>query len=198
MFVKRGKRLVLRDMALEDVEAWGHWMGPGHRWRELDGPYYQSEPTAAGVREAIAKQRARLSGEHALPTVRGRATIALADSDVYLGQVSRYWISEETNWAAIGITIYDPVNWGKAYGYEALGLWSEYLLDSEPRFARLDMRTWSGNKGMMRLAEKLGYRQEACFRNARVVEGKLYDGLGYGILREEWAAQYPDGFLAGL
>ncbi len=74
MFVKRGKRLVLRDMALEDVEAWGHWMGPGHRWREFDGPYYQSEPTAAGVQEAIAKRRARLSGEHALPAVRERAT----------------------------------------------------------------------------------------------------------------------------
>lgn len=36
----------------------------------------------------------------------------------------------------------------------------------------LDLRTWSGNHGMMRLAEKLGFLQEACFRKARIVRGE--------------------------
>jgi putative hydrolase of HD superfamily len=49
---------------------------------------------------------------------------------------------------------------------------------------------------MMRLAEKLGYRQEACFRKARIVDGVHYDGLGYGILCEEWRARFPGGFSA--
>ena len=51
---------------------------------------------------------------------------------------------------------------------------------------------------MMRLAQKLGYREEARFRNARIVDGHYYDGMGYGILREEWAARYPQGFAATL
>ncbi len=67
-------------------------------------------------------------------------------------------------------------------GYEALGLWSEYLFATMPRLPRLDLRTWSGNHGMMRLAEKLGYRLEARFRKARMVHGHYYDGMGYGIL----------------
>jgi putative hydrolase of HD superfamily len=46
----------------------------------------------------------------------------------------------------------------------------------------------------MRLAEKLGYRLEARFRKARVVDGVHFDALGYGILKEEWQARYPEGF----
>jgi len=63
---------------------------------------------------------------------------------------------------------------------------------------RLDLRTWSGNRGMMRLAEKLGYAQEARFRRARLVTGAYYDGMGYGVLREEWQRWYPHGFARCL
>ena len=87
---------------------------------------------------------------------------------------------------------------GKGYGYEALGLWGEYLFRAMPELARLDLRTWSGNIGMMRLATKLGFREEARFRKARIVDGVHYDGMGYGVLREEWDARYPDGFAASL
>lgn len=77
-------------------------------------------------------------------------------------------------------------------GYEAFGLWTEYLFQKMPELVRLDLRTWSGNLGMMRLAEKLGYQREAVFRKARIVKGKYYDGIGYGILREEWETMYPN------
>src|SRR5690606_15425534 len=110
-----------------------------------------------------------------------------------LGMVTRYWISEETNWSAVGLVIYDPKHWGQGLGYEALGLWCAYLFETNPDFVRLDLRTWSGNVGMMKLAEKLGFLREAVFRKARIVNGDYYDGLGYGILREEWDERYPDG-----
>ena len=50
----------------------------------------------------------------------------------------------------------------------------------------------------MRLAEKLGYQEEARFRKARIVNGEYYDGIGFGILREEWEKLYPAGFTAHL
>jgi RimJ/RimL family protein N-acetyltransferase len=49
---------------------------------------------------------------------------------------------------------------------------------------------------MTRLAVKLGYTLEARFRKARIVKGAYYDGLGYGVLREEWRERYPNGFAA--
>ena len=94
----------------------------------------------------------------------------------------------------MGIGIYDPSRWGKGIGYEALGLWAEHLFATNPEYVRLDLRTWSGNERMMRLAVRLGFRLEARFRNARIVDGEYHDALGYGVLREEWDARYPDGF----
>ncbi len=77
----------------------------------------------------------------------------------------------------MGVGVYDDSLWGKGYGYQAMELWINYLFDEIPEIVRLDVRTWSGNIGM---------KEEACFRNARIVDGEYYDSLAYGILRDEW------------
>lgn len=106
--------------------------------------------------------------------------------------------SKETHWLCAGISIFDDSRWGRGIGTEALGLWTEWLFGNHPQIVRLDMRTWSGNIGLIRLAKKLGFTQEACFRNARLVDGKYFDGLGFGILRSEWEALHPGDFAASL
>jgi len=191
-----GKRLTLRDMALSDLEVLRGWMQPHHEWHKTDGPYY-AKPTTDQIDQSIDKLTQFIK-ENNLPDVRQRLVVVNSSSDKLMGMVTRYWISKETNWAAIGISIYDPEHWGKGYGYEALGLWCQYLFDHEPKFVRLDYRTWSGNIGMMKVGEQLGFTKEAVFRMARIVEGKYYDGLGYGVLRTEWEEQYPVGFSAAL
>lgn len=185
--VLEGKRVRLRDWTLADVEAYAYWLQPGHRWQELDGPYYKGT-LAEDIPGMVERIRARIeTGNFSTP--RQNLIIAEAEKDKLIGQVSRYWISEETNWLAAGIVIYDPENWMKGYGSEALSLWTSYLFDSFPAIVRLDLQTWSGNTGMMRLASKLGYQLEGRFRKARIVGGAHYDALGYGILREEWEAR---------
>jgi putative hydrolase of HD superfamily len=122
-----------------------------------------------------------------------RQNLIIADrlENRLLGQVSRYWISEKTHWLGAGIVIYNPALWGKGYGTEALALWTSYLFAAFPQIVRLDLQTWSGNLGMMRLATKLGYQLEGRFRKARSVNGAYYDALGYGIQREGWPAHHP-------
>ena len=191
-----GKQIVLRDWQPNDVDVYCHWLQPGHRWQELDGPYYPGSTS-----EEIEKIRAALpqkieSGDW--PEPRQRLLIAGREDDALYGQVTWYWQSQETDWLSVGISIYDPAHWGRGFGFEALGLWSDYLLAQIPQLRSLDLRTWSGNVGMMRLAEKLGYTLEARFRQARVVNGRVYDGIGYGVLRSEWQTRYPDGFAAML
>ena len=194
--VINGKQIILRDWELEDLPAYAQWLQPGHEWKQLDGPYYAG-PSREEIPEIIEDQRNAIEfADWAVP--RHQLIIANQTDNRMIGQVSWYWISEETHWPALGIVIYDPQHWRKGIGYEALGLWSDYLFQAQPLFVRLDLRTWSGNAGMMRLAQKLGYREEARFRNARIVDGQYYDGMGYGILREEWAARYPQGFAASL
>ncbi len=40
--------------------------------------------------------------------------------------------------------------------------------------------------GMLRVGQKLGWTEEGRFRLARVVDGKHYDSVVYGVLRSEW------------
>ena len=189
-----GKRIRLRDWVLADLDEFAYWLQPGHRWQELDAPYYKSTP-ANDIPGTIARIRTRIeTGNLAVP--RQNLIIAHAENDRLIGQVSRYWISEETNWLAAGISIYNPELWSQGYGTEALGLWTSYLFEAFPSIVRLDLQTWSGNTGMMRLASKLGFQLEGRFRNARIVDNTYYDALGYGILRAEWQARYPDGFAS--
>lgn len=181
-----GDRIMLRDFSEADVSTYIHWNTPGHKWQELDGPYY-AKPTIAEAEAAgeILRQQTLVKS---WPNPRMRLVIADASSGELLGFVTSYWESQETNWLSIGIVIFDEDNWRRGYGREALEMWIDYLFAHRSEIVRLDLRTWSGNTGMMRLAERLGFLQEACFRKARIVNGEYYDGLAYGILREEWAA----------
>ncbi len=196
MVCSRGKNILIRDWLLSDLERFAHWQQPGHKWQDFDGPYF-GRPEADKIAGLIARLRERIE-DGKWDAARRMLAVARQSDDALIGSVSRYWQSKETNWLSIGIAVYDPANWGQGIGYEALGLWCDYLWAALPEIVRLDARTWSGNSGMMRLAEKLGFKKEARFRMARIVNGDYYDGMGYGILREEWEALYPDGFAVHL
>ena len=191
-----GQRLALRDWIEEDLSAYEKWLQPENLWHEYDGPYY-SKPTPKDIEEIINRLRDQIS-KGDFPDPRRNLVIADLDTDRLIGRVSRYWQSQETLWLCVGISIYDPGDWNRGFGFEALGLWCDHLFAQPMELHRLDLRTWSGNVGMIRLAEKLGFQLEARFRDARIVDGEYYDGLGFGILRPEWEAQYPDGFSAFL
>jgi len=191
-----GPNIRLRDITENDLAAYRYWQQPGHSWQALDGPYYP-KATPDEVEKLIDALKKFVEADD-WSEVRGRLMIADQRTNTLLGSVSRYWISQETNWAALGIILFDPTSWRKGLGYEAFGLWMDYLFTHYPEWVRLDLRTWSGNHGMIHLAQKLGYQQEACFRKARIVEGDYYDGLGFGILRDEWNSRFPDGFAASF
>ncbi len=191
----KGRQIVLRTWRHEDLRSWSNWLEPGHRWKELDGPYY-SLPSAEERARMLDQKRAEIKNG---PSTSAPHSLVIADrhTNAFLGIVTWYWESNETHWPGLGIVIFDQTQWGRGIGYEALALWTDFLFRALPEIVRLDLRTWSGNRGMMRLAEKLGYVEEARFRQARIVGDEYYDGLGYGILREEWLRRHPDGFTTG-
>ena len=172
------------------------WHGPDHLWLELDAPY-SGRMSAQELDTMVGRLRETIDrGELRDPRVR----LAIADrkTDAYIGGVSRYWEDRDTLWASVGVNIHDSERWGRGLGFEALGLWIEYLFAAFPDWVRVGCTTWSGNERMMGLARKLGLEEEARIRMARVYRGEHFDSVGYGILRTEWEALYPDGFAAAL
>lgn len=176
-------QIELRAISLEDLEAYEYWKQPHHAYHDLNGPYFE-KTTSEQIRANIQQLKTRLLDEHPNP-MPNRKMISNTQNAL-IGEVSWYWKSQETNWLEIGIVIFDEQYWGQGIGKRALTLWVNEIFAGKPTIVRLGLTTWSGNKGMMRLSEKLGMKLEAQYRKARIVDGKYYDSVSYGLLREEW------------
>ncbi len=103
-----------------------------------------------------------------------------------IGSVTYYWEHEPSNWLEMGIIIYLREFWNGGYGTEAIQLWTDHLFQTKPQIPRVGYTTWSGNHRMVKVGTKLNFTQEARIRNVRTYQGKLYDSIRMGMLREEW------------
>jgi RimJ/RimL family protein N-acetyltransferase len=196
-----GRRVILRDWTPEDIEAYRRWIVPPpgggvHEWQLFDGPFY-SRWTAEGA-NLWCDGLLQKAHDGAWPDVRENLAIVDAASGEFVGQVSWYWEEKPTEpdadgtrllpWRRLGLVVFDPAHWSGGYGTEALALWTSHLF-SVTESHRLDFATWSGNPGICRIGQKLGFTEEARYRKARLVRGELHDALVYGVLREEWEAK---------
>ena len=177
--------ILLRKISLADLDAYQYWKLPQRKYHQLNGPYFRKK-TPDEIAFEIEELRLALKTGNPDP-LPDRRIISNTDREV-LGEVNWYWKSEETNWLEIGIVIFDEQNWGQGIGLRAMQLWIAQIFRERPELVRIGLTTWSGNAGMMRLAEKLGMQKEAHYRKARIVDGQHYDSISYGFLREEWAA----------
>lgn len=178
-----GNKLILRDWKIDDIAVYAKWQLGEQEWKKWDGPYYQTSDEAS-LERLKALEAKILANNFANP--RNSLVIADLKNDLLIGTVNAYWISEETNWLAAGIVIFDPQYWSHGYGREALSLWINNLFTERSNLKRLDLQTWSGNERMMNLAAKMGFKLEGRFRQARIVNGQYFDAIQFGILREEW------------
>lgn len=184
----RGDAVTVRDWAEGDAgERLRGLLAPDQAWHDTNGPYF-GRPSAEemhqqwrGYADLAAADPADFPKprEHPLP-------IVLNETGEVIGTVSWYWEDKRTDWRRLGVVIFDSAEWGKGYALEALGRFTSYLFDSTDAL-RLDLATYSGNPGMVRVAEKLGFTQEARMRAARRWEGGVHDAVVYGVMREEWA-----------
>ncbi|MDR7511891.1 MAG: GNAT family N-acetyltransferase [Armatimonadota bacterium] len=174
-----GRRVHLRSVGPGDAAWLARAMARGSWWR-LESPW-EGKPSGAELRAVPAQVRA-LARERVSPPTR---MVIETRAAVPIGTVTRYWADERAGWLEVGIGIYDARHWGKGYGTEALAMWVDYLFETM-NLRRVGLRTWSGNRRMMRLAHRLGFRREATFREACLVGGRAYDRVAYGLLRREW------------
>jgi len=188
-----GARLTLRDVVPGDLDVLAYWLQPERRWQELDGPMYD-QPGPDDIARLLDRRRALVTrGDR--PRPRTNLTIAAIDTGEMLGEVT--WTAVDGG-PDVNIVIYNPDLWGYGLGYEALGLWCDYLFRETPALDRLALRTWSGNAGMVRLAQKLGFTEQSRGRRSAVVGGRRYDAIGYALARADWQRRFPDGFAPTL
>ena len=95
------------------------------------------------------------------------------------------------NWggreAFVGIGIGEREFWGKGYGTDAMGLILRYAF-TELNLRRVSLNVFEFNQRALRSYEKAGFQLEGRQRQFIQREGRRWDLVYMGILREEWLA----------
>lgn len=92
------------------------------------------------------------------------------------------WHTKNVN---LGIMIGDKSSWGKGIASEAFSIAIDFC------FQKLKMHKITGgcmepNIGMKKIFERLGFKEEGCFREQDFLEEKYHHHLHYGLLRKEY------------
>lgn len=90
--------------------------------------------------------------------------------------------------AFAGIGIGEPAFWGKGYGTEAMLIMLRYAF-MELNLQRVSLDVFSYNPRAIRSYEKAGFKLEGRQRGMLLREGKRWDLVYMGILRQEWLDQ---------
>lgn len=176
--------IILREIEIKDLNSYLYWNNPSHEFHNFNGPYYEKYSQENLEKYVKELETSLLKGESNV--LKDKKIISNTSSNDVIGEVNWYWKSKETLWMEVGIVIFNENYWGKGIGQVALKLWIDEIFNQNPQLVRLGLTTWSGNKRMMNLSEKLGFKKEAVYRQARIVDNQYYDSVSYGILKDEW------------
>ena len=177
------KDAIIREWKEKDLAIYREYQLGEYEWQKYDGPYFPS-PTEEDIEKSI--QKIKLHIKDPVNNPHSMRVIADKDSDTMIGSVNHYYECRETNWISLGISIFDKSYWRSGIGTTIFKQWTDMIFKKFPEIVRLGFYTWSGNVGMMKIGDKLGYKLETRVRKARIVDGEYYDSIGYGVLRDEW------------
>ena len=172
----------LRDFRQSDIADYVRWFTVETEWGKWDAPWETEEESPETVERYWTRYYERHQND-APDAMRYRFEIEDAQG-THLGWVSAYTIDTfleyfdtKEEMLAIGIDIPEQAFRHKGYGAEALRLFMEYLAKRGIR--TVYTQTWSGNARMIRVAEKLGFREYKRIVGVREVNGKKYDALTF-------------------
>jgi RimJ/RimL family protein N-acetyltransferase len=111
--------------------------------------------------------------------------IRALEDDRLLGDITLSVINWGSREAFTGIGIGAREFWGKGYGTEAMQLLLRYGF-TELNLRRISLTVFEFNQRALRSYEKAGFRQEGRQRQFIQREGRRWDIIYMGILREEW------------
>ena len=181
--VIEGKKVVLRDAVKSDTDVYIKWMKSGE-WRDYDAPWETKKMDVTDGKIAESFKKLYLEDKQ---EPRKRSIISKKDG-LPLGWVNRYKDNDFERAWLIGIDICEDSFLGKGIGTEVLQLWLSYLF-SNSNVHRIGLHTYSFNERMIKVAKKIGLKEEGKDREIIEWKGEWIDRLRFGMLRQEWKKQ---------
>lgn len=170
---------MLRPRRPDDADRAHVWINDWEVARFLVVRYPQS---LQGERAWVdATPEASFGGVHlAIDTLDGR----------HIGNIDLRDVQPENRTAEIGIMIGDKRYWGRGYGSDALRTLARFAF-RQMNLQRVYLRTYEFNARGQRAFAKAGFTLEGRLRRHVYVDGRYWDVLVMGLLREEFEAQEP-------
>jgi RimJ/RimL family protein N-acetyltransferase len=180
LFRISGSVVSLRTTMPGDLADYERWESPDLPASKYDCPWY---PYKKGL--MVARRKKWLVGERKQPfsflEIEG-------PQGEHLGWVNVCYRSDDPHTTEFGIDICEDTFWGQGVGTKASTLWLDYLF-REYDLTRIGFGTWEGNTRMLALGNRLGFWEEARIRRGCFIDGRYWDRIKMGILREEWLAR---------
>lgn len=115
-------------------------------------------------------------------------TVRTLADDKLLGDIGLYVYNWTSRDAFVGLGIGEREFWGKGYGTDMMRVVLRYAF-MELNLRRVTLTVFGYNPRAIRSYEKAGFLHEGRMRGLLNREGKRWDELFMGILREEWMEQ---------
>ena len=171
--------LKLRDMTESDIDDYIRWFTEETEWENWDAPW---EKTARNSAEEERKSWTEYY--HSVqnrPEDAVRRKFEIENDGKHIGWICSYtdlgYLENQDNILAIGLDIPAPENRNHGCGTKAFQLYMDYLREKGHR--SFYTQTWSGNETMMKVAEKLGFKEVYRLKDFREVAGKKYDAVTF-------------------
>jgi RimJ/RimL family protein N-acetyltransferase len=177
-------RLVALEPDTAAAEAFWRW-GANSEYQRLCSTDYALQYSTKKWKEWLEKD-----AEKDPPSFHFFAIHTLAD-DRLIGGISLDGGAYPSGETFVGIGIGDEADWGKGYGSDAMNIILRYAFH-ELNLRRVALDTFEYNPRGIRSYEKVGFVHEGCMRGYLNRDGRRWDMLFMGILREEWEARNSD------
>ncbi|MEA3438745.1 MAG: GNAT family N-acetyltransferase [Chloroflexota bacterium] len=190
----KGKRVIIQDDRDSDPEDYFRWFNL-EEWQYYDQPDKPFQPIGREQFDKRAKKNRESFDERKEKKNRPNPGYHIDTVDgQHLGWVSIYNWDQEEKSTFIGINIPEEENWGKGYGTEAVSLFLNFLFDSFD-LNTIRTATWTGNKRMVRCAQKAGFANEKIMphRSSISVRGEPLERIEFSFSRAEWFKKINGG-----
>lgn len=172
----KGKQVKLTAARNSDADEMASWQENSEYLRNVD--------TDIAIPQSVENLKDSDSSEG-----QGSGTIEFRlrtiEEDRLVGFVALHGIEWNNQACLLAIGIGNPDDRGKGYGTDALNLILRYAF-YELNLNRVGLDVISYNLSAIKAYEKVGFKMEGQMRSAVLRDGKQFDRLIMGILRDEW------------
>lgn len=173
--------LTLRDMHPSDIEDYVRWFTTETEWGDWDSPWEgHFEGTEEEERKGWTEYYESVKN---LPDEVVRWKFEIESDGKHIGWICAYtdlgYLDNPEEIWALGLDI--PCMEGRKHGNgtKALQMYIDYLKEHGQK--SFYTQTWSGNLPMIRVAEKLGFKEVCRKKDHREVNGKKYDAITWRL-----------------